>query len=312
MTTKELADRLMRQTDPGDLSALTMRQGKEVADAISFALMEFSTLCPDHMTRTTASVTLPEPKTVTIGVTKGSTTVTDYTFASDEIGCTIKIDGLLNEVDTTATLMDEYHGETGTKTATLYYDAVNMANNRKIRRIANDPWVFDGYRCTHQLYRVPSDHAPLGTYHSTSQRWTSRASHWYDDWNIGEPRHYSIMETGNSSGSEQWFILKVGPSPESTTTLRFDLELESDFICWTQINHFPIDLPYSDQQILSVIMPFAEKRLLTSSLFDWTRPQAKAVAQQLEQNYSHARGILDQEAPDRGKPQTSRGTPWGW
>lgn len=313
MTTLELATDVIRHGNPNSLGALGMSQLREVANAMSSGLSEFFTYSPDTLKRTTASVTLAAPQTISIGVTNGSNDVTIYEFDCQYHGCTVMVDGIRNEVTSETTLLNSWEGTTGTKTAILYQDAVPFGGNKSIRRIANDPWLVRGGGNnpeSYQLRRGNHDHAPTGEYQTGN--WGARYGHGslntFSGWNGHFPTHYAILETGNSQNPSDQFILKVMPSANESIVLRFDLEFDPEMVDWWQVVNFPITLPVSDSQYHGILRPLVEYEMMSCSFWNGS----DIANRQINTAYERARAQIDRIPTDRAPKQNRIGTPFGW
>jgi hypothetical protein len=121
-----LANRLSRDLNGNGLAELSATTRLEMLDAINGALQRLHDLAPHHSKQVTVSATIPAPVTVEISVEKGSTELSGYTFAGDDIYRTIRIQGdpIDNRLIGNTSLLHAYGGETSTVEATLYGDAI--------------------------------------------------------------------------------------------------------------------------------------------------------------------------------------------
>tara|TARA_R110000772_G_scaffold143235_1_gene252757 strand:- start:26905 stop:27822 length:918 start_codon:yes stop_codon:yes gene_type:complete len=304
MTSSEIAWRLLRHCEPQDPTALTLSQASELMGSLSFAMSEFFRYAPAKMRRTSASAILEAPITKTgLAVVNNATGVTSGNpFTTAQRGATVALSGdpILNEVVSTTGWLNAYQGITGTKTATIYGDCIAI-QSRLMEKLVSDPWIhLEGGGST-PLRRARNEQAMNGA--GMSEWWD-----WRDSLKTGRPTQYAIQSAGISRGSDAYFLLRVSPMPEVRTIIRFEADVAPDSFDHTNVFQVPVDLPLSEDQIESMIIPLCEKRLLTSTLYKGMDSGLKA---EIRAAGADAKDLIDylpqDHAQQGGKVRRKRG-----
>ena len=279
MTSAQLAWRLMRHCTPSDPSALTMSQAAEIAGAMSSALSRLFRHGPTVNRRSSASVIMPAPTTKTINLNNQDRTVNSGSpFSPSQKGASILIDGdsNLNEIVGSNELLNAYMCPAGSHSATIYGDAVPIRTD-KFEKLISDPWIQkQGGQVVH-LKRVRNDTDPsLRDRHWDYNSWLN----WRTNAEVGDPRYYAIQEVGISRNAQAFFLIRVWPAPNDAMTLRFEVDAMPDLFDYTNIFQVPTEVPASDSEVEDIVLPFAEKNLLRSTLYQNVTPETRRSIEQ--------------------------------
>lgn len=300
MTSAEIAYRMLRHCEPKDPAALTLAQATELMGALSAAMGLFFRYSPSSMRRTSASAVLPAETTVNgLILTDNARSVSGSPFTMAQRGATIEIEGDSNKNEITSSngFLNPYLGDAGTKSATIYGDCVPI-HSRLIERLISDPWVYHSDGSTRPLIHVPTDHDPTNIY---SKSWWD----WRRNFQTGEPLYYAIQETGISRESDAHFLVRVYPAPTEETLIRFEADIQPDTYDHTNLAQVPIDLPLSDIQIETILLPFCERELLASTLMK-NAPEAQ-INLRAQRAEDQLRLIPANQGKNRSRIRTRRG-----
>jgi len=290
MTTSEAAYRLLRHCVVSDFAALTVSQGTELMGALGYAVGEYFRFGPAMLRQTTASATLPGPKTVTgMSIAAGGLEVTSGTpFGLSQRGASLEIAGdtNVNEIVSTVGWLNPYQGSTGSgKSGIVYGDCVPISS-RIIERLLSDPWILDNSGrsdARRTLQRIDDEHREPSRTRNTN----------------GTPSYYAIQPTGVSRGATTQWLMRVWPRPEEQLVIRFECEVQPDMFDRHNISEVVLDLPFPDVQMETIILPLAEERLMASTLLDEISDR---IAATLTRDADRARGHLRAIPRDHGKP----------
>ena len=147
MTTVQLAQRLLRFLTIKDLALLPSDDAIGVADAMNAAIQEYYQLVPSAYKGTTLSGTLLPAQAITAAFTNGSNTFSGWSAQiggdGSQKGYTIVAgtDTRQNTIVGPNEMLDVYAGPSGTFTAQVYGDCLQMEN--VIERFTNDPILVD-------------------------------------------------------------------------------------------------------------------------------------------------------------------------
>lgn len=298
MTTSEAAYRLLRHCSVTDIAAVSISQATELMGALGIAVGMYFRHGPAVLRQTSATVSLAAPLALTgLSVAAGAHEVTSGSpFAGSQRGSSLIIAGdeNRNEVVSAVGWLNPYMGTTGTKTATLYGDCAPIGT-QLIERILTDPIVLDQQRTDHRpaLQRVRTDH--------------DMRMNWRDT--TGYPECYAIEATGVSRGASSQFLIRVWPMPDRAILLRFECEVQPDMFDALNVTSIPIELPFSDAQMETILLPLAEREMLASTLMD---DVSDRIAAQLEARADRAASTLKTLPRDHGRSRGRIYTPRGW
>lgn len=301
MTTAEAAFRILRHASVTDLAALTISQAAEVAGALSVAVGTFFKYGPKILRQTSASTILPAPVTVSgLSIAAGALEVTTGTpFTTGQRGSSLRIDGDQgrNEIVSTVGWLNPYQGSTGAgKTATVYGDCVSISS-RLIERLVSDPWIIDGGNAhsddIRRLVRVRDEHEMPGGLSVVE----------------GKPEYYAFQPTGQSRGATAQYLFRVWPAPSRQLVIRFEAEMAPDMIDFLALAQTPVELPFSDEHMETIILPLAEAELLASTLMDEVNDRVTATLRARE---ARAMQMIRMLPKNYGKPAGRIGTRRGY
>lgn len=266
MTSVELAQRLVKDFDEKDLSLVTMDTKISLVDAMNSGIQRYYAKCAPYLRVVPSSVYVKDPVSVSVSVTKGESTFTGWTPTNDELYCTITIDGdaIRHQIVGVGELMDTYLGESGTKNATVYYDAIPIFE--PIIRVTTNPVIIEDRR---EIYPVERNQARSG------QRFATRS--------MGKPSFYTVEYNARADLSTATLVLRLDTLPTSAFRLAFDVEMAAETIT---LNHLlnPINLPVRDDHVTSYLMPMIRDHMTTSSMWRSkdTKSDIQAKAQRAE------------------------------
>ena len=271
MNTVQLAQTLTRHLNVTDLSALEADKALEFLDAINFGVQTFYSLAPDAYSRTTISHTVHTPDIVEIGVTRGSNEISTNAFLATHRGASIVIDGddKVNEITGENLLLHDYSGITGTKSATIYYDAVPITDFL-ILQIVNTPEIVETGKKIHEYSTARLNHARDPRYASPSDY----------------PEYYSLEYVGGSLDAEidAVFQLRFVPRPTVVCSVKFDAHILPVAYSISALTT-PVTVPVPQSLVSRLLIPLIEGRLSDSTLWgdSGDRNVAQARAQSAEQ-----------------------------
>lgn len=304
MNTAQTAVRILRHASVTDPAALPLSQAREVTGAISAAVAKFFRDGPAVMRRTTAAVALSPPRTVPGYLVEAGAlepAAGPDPFGVSERGASLAIEGdaRRNEITGSRTWLAPYLGASGVREMTVYGDAVPVGA-RMIERIASDPWIDEGNGAggrpsvSGRLTRIAADGPDIAA------RWSEAGD---------RPRYYEIRSAGASRGSAALYVLRVWPPPSRPMILSFAVDVQPDAFDEHALWRVPVELPFSDSQMETVILPLAEEELLRSTLL---RELPDRLADLIQAAGADARRTLAKIPKDHGKPRGRLRTRTGW
>lgn len=286
MTTFELAERLARRLKKGSLSALSVAAVQDIVEAINTGLQECYELLPSWQRRTTLSVELPAPATISTAATNGAVAVTAATFSAAQIGRSVVLatDPNWNQVASTAALLDKFQGTTGTVAGTVYGDAI-YNSLAYLDGFAGHPRFADDAR--QELLPFNARLAGL-----------AGAS--------GLPQYYWTEPAAASLGTSPAVYLRVYPAPSRAYVLRVEAEFRPALISYTNL-HQASTIPLADQLLHRALIPLCEVRLLRSP--EWA---ADGKARLVLTDAEGARSFLTNQRASAALPANRIFTPAGY
>lgn len=287
MTTQQLAERLARRLKKGTLTSLSMPTTMDVVEAINSGLQECYELLPAWQRRTTVSLTLPAPVTASLIVAAGSVDLGDEggQFTSAQIGRSVVVAGdpNWNEVQSTAKLLDEYNGTSGTRSATIYGDSAS-----------NGLLNFDGL----------AGHPRLADTRETLIQFNPRAAGRAGE--VGVPRYYWIEPAAASLGAVPSIYLRVSPAPDRAYVLRVDMEFRP-FVVTLPDLHAATVIPLAEPLFHRALIPLCESNLIRSP--EWADDsKARLVLDAADAAREH----LSNQRPSPSVPSNRVFTPAGY
>lgn len=263
MNSLQLLNRLVRKSTINSISEARADQLEDFTDAINAAVWEFYLNAPERLRRTTASITLPAPRTIEITTTAGSPIVSGTPFTADDRGRVVRIAGdtRYNEVtDENALLHDA--ATTGTVSATIYSNGIRFEDTH-FERVITSPRVVETGK------KLINDSGAKSHYYD----WRSGHYNFRDASFDGDPTWYWVEHVGVAASSDDVFHIRMFPLPVRAMTVVFDAEVFPAKINMTQLREgvaLPIPLPY----VQVLLLPLAIYHLMSTETGDQKHLQA--------------------------------------
>lgn len=248
MNTLQFLQRLLRHTTqpeignaPADLLLTALEKANE-------ALEQAYDILPPKYTESAEGFELLAPADITLTLTANSKTVSGYTFAANQIGCSLVIssDNIVNTVTATDSLLLPA-GVSGSVSARLYYDAVQL--DRGIRSLVSDPLIAATSGCanpTRMQRWEPHSGGGIGY-----RPWHQGRHHIYllATYNPGTPYVYHI--SGNRSSrpratGQPLALVNVWPMPLTAHRLTIDAQWSPTLLGMSDWKT-PAELPIDDR-----------------------------------------------------------------
>ena len=230
-----------------------------------------------------------------ITVANMSATPTDFTL--------IKTSG--TDSDSTGTFYEEYIGTTGTKTCTIYSDAVEL--NSKVTEVLgtvvlNDESVLTPLMNNDQSSRMHRDRL------DQSERFGEYGSGWELPSELqekkGTPSYYYIDSEHNEVTHGQNYYLRVRPFPEKKARLRFTASIlpekwviQDTYLDTGQFKDTGCPADYDE----TILLPFVYKNFVKFIGFDVLPSegslQSGNILLQIDEDYKQAKEILKELQP---------------
>ena len=294
MTTLQLLQRLLRNTTQPEMSNAPMDLLLACAEKTNEALEEAAQILAPRYSTTELGFFIPEPVTVEVGATKGSTTITGTTFTEEQIGCTLALSpsNRGNQVMAPTELLMPVELETGTYSATLYYDAIRL--HRSVIRLASDPHIYSAYGKPSRLTRWEPN--------SRQRPWMSyRAQDHYFfvvDPTTGIPIYYALYPGGDTylrDGTTPKDLIRIWPLPAVSYQVFVDAEFSPAEIGISAFKSAPLDLPLNPRYH-NYVAAIAEAKMTSTRYFVMTQE----IVQRLDMEAANARAQLSRAASDIG------------
>jgi hypothetical protein len=259
MKATALANRLVRSLKVKSLQELTADGWQEIQDAVNAALQSMHAVAPPHSKITVASMVLPAPVTISIGVTNGSNEITGHTFAVSDFFKTIRLAGesIDNQVIGESSLLHPWTGTTGTVSAVLYGDAVAIPD--AYEEIISDPLVLE---TNNDL-----------TQGRPTSYWSSQRR------KIGTPEFWWIEENArNANPAGGPAVLRIDTLPPKILRLQMSASLAPARISFMDFMDASKVIPIRDEHIEAYLIPVALGNLTTSDLWRDKETAAKVAS----------------------------------
>lgn len=263
MTTVEIFQRLLKESAATDLSLLDASDALDLVDSLNGGMQKFFEEAPTAYKRTTISERLAVPRTISLGVTQGSAQVSGTPFLATERGCSIVIDGediIRNEIVDTNQLLHDITGSTGSRSATIYHDAIPFTDF-SIERMISDPVWIDPRRGANAQRRLIPD-----TQYATD---TNNREAWYLNFgrdSTGSPQWYHVLYGGMVQGSDIIWALRIYPMPSFALTVKMDVELRPLRYKLASLQT-PAVLPLPDGLVEQILLPICLGEMARKTLF---------------------------------------------
>ena len=249
------SNRLARDLDAKSVVDLTADARLEILDAINGGLQTLHARAPFQSKTTIGSISLTAPETVTLAVTNGSVDITGHAFSSDQVYRTLRIDGdtIDNQVTGSTSLLHPYAGETGTVSAVLYCDAVQLPE--PYDEIIGDPVILEtGRKLIHQKIQRNS----------------------WQRVQVGEPLAYWIESNARNRNSGAPAAIRFDHMPDRLYRMESQFTLAPARISFSDLLAPGADIPLRAEYVEVYLLPVARAILASSRL--WTDPATKAQA----------------------------------
>lgn len=244
--------RLSRALAVSSPQELTADARLEMLDAINGAIQRIDELSGSKSKTTRGSFYLPAPQTITFDATNGSPTINGNSFAVSLYSRTIRIDGddIDNQITGSNTLLHPYTGDTGTVSAVIYADAIQLPE--PYLEIISDPRIMGEMRDITQG-KIEGDR-----YHQKE---------------TGTPTRYWIEGNSGNRNSQAPAIVRFHPMPEKVYRMEADVSLAPIRVKFSDLLAPGEILPVREEWIESYLLPVALSNLTTSEL--WKDKQTK-------------------------------------
>lgn len=264
MTTVQVAQRLLRYLRVKDLALLSGDDALHLLDAMNSGIQQFYALAPSIYKQTTLSGVLRGAQNAILEVTFGSPVFGGYTAPALSRGWTIRIDGDDNDNEIVAEngLLDDYMGETGSRSATLWGDCLQL--NTVIDRLTSDPKLETG-----DVLSKDDEYRQWGGF-VFPDGWGGHRG--LRSRSIGRPRCYWIEAVGQSQAGDPAFLLRVDTLPDRDYRVRIDGELAPRKVVFSDLST-PVVLAVDDALVESIVIPICVAELSDSPL--WQNPENK-------------------------------------
>lgn len=301
MTVTEAAARLLTHFSPEERSipdSVTYpgRNG-EILAAINGALEEMYGESGLWMAQDERGVNLQAPVTLNIAVVKDSTAaeIAAPDWQAWMGGCTIviagqEIDNQIRDNDRMVKLRYPYSGDTGSVSAVIYHDSVQLAADVLA---VHDPVMIDGIQIpaishTSALVQTTSDR-DFGFHKRSASALVRRVSA-----SASAPRAYVVESWMPSTTSAPSARLRLTPAAAAACFLQYVAQMTPPVI--TSITSNTAVLPIPHHFASSVFIPIAEMRLSASPFWGGVRSP-----ESLANNYQNALKILTEANPRKNR-----------
>lgn len=250
------ANRLSRDIDAKSFVDLPADARLEILDAINGGLQLLHSLSPHQAKITTGGIYLAAPVTISLGVTQGSAEITGYDFTEDQLYCTIRIDGddIDNQVIGENEVLHPYTGETGTVSATVYYDAATVPE--PYDEIVGNP-------------RIVETRRELFPFNPPAEEWIRR--------HVCEPRFYHVEPNARNQNPPAPSVIRMDALPGSAYRLTAQFTLSPARVSFPDLlTSESSELPIRAEYVETYLLPIC--RGILSSSERWKSPDSRTAA----------------------------------
>lgn len=247
------ANRLVRDLNETNITALTADARLELVDAINGGLQKLHSLAPQVSKETTGGITVAAPETVSIGVTNGSSEITGHDFGPDEFYRTIRISGddIDNQIVGINQLLHSYGGPTGTVGATFYGDAAAVAE--PYDEMVGDPIILE-----------------------TRTMLTNSGRNWPCRKQVRRPEFYHVEANARNQNSPAPSVIRFDSLPDRLYRMEAKFTLAPARVTFSDLLAPGADIPIRAELVEVYLLPIARSILANSAL--WKNPATKASA----------------------------------
>lgn len=301
MTVTEAATRLLAHFSPEERvipdSATYPGRNAEILAAINGALEEMYSEGGLWLAQDERGVNLQAPVTLNIAVTKDSVAaeIAAPDWQAWMGGCTIviagqEIDNQIRDNDRNVVLRYPYSGNTGTVSAVIYHDSVQLADDVLA---VHDPVMIDGIQIpavSHPsaLVQTTSDR-DFGFHKQSASALVRRVSA-----SASAPRAYCVESWRASAASAPSARMRLTPAPAEACFLQYVAQMTPPAIASINANTAVLPIPHHFAS--SVFIPVAEMRL--SACPFWRGVKS---TESLANNYRNAMKILAEANPRKNR-----------
>lgn len=238
----------------------------EILDAINGGLQKLHALAPHESKITAASIYLPPPSTISLGLANGSASVTGHTFTAEDLYRTIRIDGdpVDNQIISENELLHPYAGSTGTVSATIYSDAATVPE--PYDELVGNPYILETRR---ELLPF----IPVSDLYSTRR--------------VCEPELYHVEANARNQNPPAPSVIRFNSLPGTAYRLSAKFTLAPARITFSDLLASGVDIPLRDEYVEIYLLPVARGLLATSDR--WKNPDTRGAAaksaEKAESNY---------------------------
>lgn len=281
-------------------------------NALNGVLQQIYTLLPDTFWRESdpRSLSLLAPRTISVAVVNGAKSITFVSPAYDATtmeGCTLVIAGdatqnrLVHDVSASPTLWKAYAGTTGTVTATLYHDAITLADAEEVM----PPVILDNH---YELLPLGSERERQ-TVDGNLNMVSGRSAGWQGNWlfpltqqnrAVHTPTGFLISPASHYQGAVTLrMLLSALPDTNYTLTYRVKGTVPARVTAWTDARTWLVPHDYVE----SILLPMVRHALTT-------HPNAPVSVQQTQTGFDTATKILTGLRPRGWQPSEVETGTW--
>ena len=265
ITSDQLAARLLKYTQWSSADLLGEREAGWLVDAIQTAVQTWCLLASPDVAKSAFSAYLAGPSALSVGLTRGSTTVAG-TLPAGSVGCTLHAGAWRLQVAGTSAVATPWPGDTGTFPAVLYRDAMPLPEGAEL--LVSDPvaQLADGeVRTLLQIERAE----------------------WPRVRGTGSPERCTVERIAGAA------YLRIDPMPALPVVVSAEHKAVAPALTLESIHEEGgVDLPFPDAHLETVILPLAAAEL--SKTQAWAAPELR---DQTLRDAATARAILEQRLP---------------
>lgn len=313
MNSIQLMQRLARNLVLDDTANPPSDALLDILQAMNGGLASFYREMPGIYKRTTVSVLIRAPRTVSVTFSNQyGNTVQGTPFTDDMRGCTLRFnDADADEVITgNNTVLDDWKDpNVGPHSAIVYSDTIPLQD--VIERVIGSVRCFDNSQ-SQPTIMIRDERLRGGRALWWNYPWDAWGDSWYplDGWlfgSVGRPRYYYLEPAGVSQGAEPEMFLRLVPFPDIDYTIRFEAELYTQRIRFTDLTNARA-IFVGDAYIDDILIPLCEAELITSPF--WRDKNTIKLVTDRQQN------VLSYKMPkiphDVGPSTNLIGTPRGY
>jgi len=256
------ANRLSRDIDAKSFVDLPADARLEILDAINGGLQLLHSLAPPQSKITTASIYLAAPVTISLGVTQGSAEITGHDFTTDQLYCTVRLDGddIDNQIIGENELLHPYTGATGTVSATVYHDATAIPE--PYDELVGNPRIMETRR-------------ELFPFDPPAEQWIRR--------HVCEPRFYHVEPNARNRNPPAPSVIRMDALPGTAYRLTSQFTMGPARVAFTDLlTSESVDVPIRAEYVETYLLPVC--RGILSSSERWKSKDSRTAATNAAEN----------------------------